>query len=171
MKITGVIVFLAIFFSCKQKDNGFSSIPERLDTTWLATIIRSSDTSYSKPYFRTDFVTASYYINRMDSTLCQVMRDSSNRVRQIITTKKNIRTFYAQYYPNGHAQAILPLDASGKYDGNAIIFYEDGDIKSKGKYRHGSYAGKWKNYDEKGKLVTEDEYDSNGQLIKTTKNN
>lgn len=172
MKFIATLISISvILLNCKQRDNAANSISERLDTAWLAGIIKNSDSSYTKSYYRTDFVTASYYINKKDSTLCQVMRDSLERVRQIITTKNDIRTFYAQYYTNGHIQAVLPLDKVGKYHGNATVFYQDGTIKSEGKYEHGLYNGEWKNYDETGKLITKEEYDSNGQLIKTTKGN
>ena len=154
---------------CKQTANSGPLVENKFNALWLQKIINNADTSYSKPYFGNDFVTASYYINRKDSTLCQVMRDSSKKVRQIIIVRKGIRTFYSQFYRNGQAIAILPLNKQGRFDGDAILFYADGAIKSKGKYYDGLYNGVWKIYNEKGKLISKEEYDNNGQLLKVSK--
>jgi antitoxin component YwqK of YwqJK toxin-antitoxin module len=139
----------------------------KLNKKWLNEIINESDSSYSKPYYRTDFVTAYYHINKKDSVLCQVMKDSSENIRQIIITKKKIRTFFAQYYPNGQALGITPVGKNGRFEGDAILFYENGTVESKGKYRDGFRFGVWKMYDEKGTLVKTEEYDTNGQLIRS----
>jgi antitoxin component YwqK of YwqJK toxin-antitoxin module len=138
-----------------------------LDQDWLNSIIEKSDSSYSKPYYRTDFVMAYYYINKKDSTLCQMMKDSAGLIRQIIITKKDIRTFFGQYYSNGQLQAELPLDNYGHYHGPATYYYKNGIIQSRGIYKNGLKNGKWDNYDEKGKLISLEEYDEIGQLIKT----
>jgi hypothetical protein len=140
----------------------------KLDQDWLNSIIEKSDSSYSKPYYRTDFVTAAYYINKKDSTLCQMMKDSAGLIRQIIITKKDIRTYFGQYYSNGQLQADLPLDNYGHYHGHATYYYKNGIIQSRGNYTNGQRSGKWDNYDEKGKLISIEEYDTNGQLLKTT---
>jgi antitoxin component YwqK of YwqJK toxin-antitoxin module len=139
----------------------------KLNASWLEQIIRESDTSYSKPYFRSDFVTAHYYLNRNDSSLCQVMKDSSDNIRQIIVEEKKVRTFFAQFYPDGQAVAITPVGSNGRFEGDATVFYPDGKVKSKGKYCDGFYCGEWKVYDENGKLIKKEEYDTNGQLIKS----
>ena len=139
----------------------------KLNKAWLDSIVKNSDSSYTKPYFRTDFVTASYYVNRKDSTICQVMKDSAGIVRQVIMETKNKRTFFGQYYANGQQQACLPLDEFGQYHGDAVLYFQQGTTKSEGAYTHGLKKGTWKNYDEKGKLISKEEYDSNGGLIRT----
>ncbi len=154
-----------LIFSC--------SIPKKhstkLDKDWLNSIIEKSDSSYSKPYYRTDFVTATYYINKKDSSVCQIMKDSASLIRQIMITKNEIRTFFGQYYSNGQLQAELPLDNFGHYHGSATYFTKTGTILNKGNYTNGFKSGKWDNYDENGKPISQEEYDSNGQLLKTTK--
>jgi antitoxin component YwqK of YwqJK toxin-antitoxin module len=166
MKRLLILVTLGILvFSCSQQKNRST----KLDQTWLDSIIRQSDSNYSKPYYRTDFVTAVYYINKKDSTLCQLMKDSAGKIRQIIVTRKDIRTFWGQYYANGQLQAYLPLDDFGRYHGDAIYYYKSSSIQSSGKYIHGLKNGEWKNYDEKGKFISTEEYDTNGALLKTLK--
>jgi hypothetical protein len=153
-----------VIFSCNHPKMPAT----KLDKDWLNSIIEKSDSSYSKPYYRTDFVTAVYYINKKDSTVCQMMKDSAGLTRQIIITKKDIRIFFGDYYSNGQLQADLPLDNFGHYHGPATYYYKNGIIQSRGNYTNGLKNGKWDNYDEKGKLTSLEEFDPNGQLTKTT---
>lgn len=148
-------------FSCAQKTGS----SKKLDKAWLDSIAKASDSSYVKPYYRTDFVTAQYYINKKDSSVCQLMKDSAGIIRQIIMTKKGVRIFFGSYYKNGRLQADLPLDEFGQYHGTGTFYYEDGSLQSSGNFNHGLKTGDWKVYDEKGKLTATDTFDKNGQLI------
>lgn len=159
------IALLILIISCSQQNNKNKPTAKALNHYWLDSIVKNSDSSYSKPYKRTDFVTAFYYTDKKDSSVCQVMKDSADSIRQIIIAKKNIRTFFALYYPNGNLQADLPLDEFGQYNGTGKFYYEDGNLQSQGNFTHGLKTGQWKIYDEKGKLTATDEFDKNGQLI------
>lgn len=128
---------------------------------FLDSIIKGSDTSYSKPYKRPDFVKAEYYRSKTDSSVCQVMRDSANSVRQVIISRGNVRTYFAQYYANGQLIADLKQDVYGQNDGPATYYNENGTIKRAGNYSHGFSTGSWKEYDENG-IITVVRYDSNG---------
>ena len=152
-----VLIFL---FSCKQNDS-----VKKLDKAWLDSIIKHSDSSYTKPYYRTDFVTAAYYLNKKDSTICQFMKDSAGNILQVIIAKKDVRIFFGSYYKNGQLQADLPLDEFGQYHGPGKFFYEDGNPQSNGNYTHGFKTGEWKVYDEKGKVTATDSYDNNGNIM------
>ena len=163
MKVFFSIVALTVFiFSCSNKNNHV----KKLDTAWLDSIIKNSDSTYSKPYFRTDFVTATYYVNKKDSTVCQVMKDSSQTIRQIIIVKNNIRTFFAPYFDNGQLQSDIKLDQAGLYHGTLTNYYKNGAIENTGNYVHGLKTGTFKNYDSTGKLVSSDNYNKSGELIK-----
>ena len=165
------ILFISLFViavGCKQTNNTEPFVNNKLNKNWLQKIIRLSDSNYSKPYYRREFVTASYYMNKRDSTLCQVMRDSSQQVRQIIIEKNSIRKFYAQFYPNGQITAMVKLNQQGQLEGEATNFYPNGNVKSKGKYYNGLSVGIWEMYDENRKIIAKEEYDSNGQILKTT---
>jgi antitoxin component YwqK of YwqJK toxin-antitoxin module len=162
MKITSLLFVSAIcIFSCTQK-NGNSKI---LAGSFIDSIIKHSDSSYEKPYYRTDFVTASYYVNKKDSTICQMMKDSAGNIRQVIISKKDTRIFFGSYYKNGQLQADLSLDEFGQYHGTGKFYYEDGSLQSTGNYLHGFKTGAWKVYDEKGKETATDNFDQNGNLI------
>ncbi|MFM6924556.1 MAG: toxin-antitoxin system YwqK family antitoxin [Ferruginibacter sp.] len=160
-KILFVFVLIVSVFGCSQK-SGNAKI---LASHFIDSVIKNSDSSYEKPYFRTDFVTASYYVNKKDSTVCQLMKDSSGNIRQVIIAKKGIRLFFGLYYTNGQLQADLPLDAFGQYHGTGKFFYEDGKLQSTGNYTHGFKTGDWKVYDKKGTVTATDSYDSNGNLL------
>lgn len=153
--------FTFFFLSCKQQ-SGNAKI---LASHFIDSVIKHSDSSYEKPYFRTDFVTAVYHVNTKDSTVCQLMKDSSGNIRQVIIAKKDIRIFFGLYYKNGQLQADLPLDSFGQYHGTGKFFYEDGSLQSSGNYTHGFKTGDWKVYDEKGKQTTTDSFDNNGNLL------
>jgi hypothetical protein len=157
--LTAVVLFIC---SCTQQNSRL----KKVDTAWLDSIIKHSDSTYTKPYFRTDFVTATYYVNKKDSTVCQVMKDSAQTIRQVIVVKKDIRTFFAPYFDNGQLQADVALDQAGRYHGTLTNYYRNGNIENTGNYTHGLKSGAFKNYDSTGHLISTETYDSTGQLIK-----
>ncbi|MGC4101431.1 toxin-antitoxin system YwqK family antitoxin [Ferruginibacter sp.] len=167
MKFFSFFIAACFFIAgCTQPKQTYT----KLDHAWLDSIIKHSDSSYTKPYFRTDFVTAAYYLNRKDSAVCQLMKDSAGTIVQVITTKNDTRTFYGQYYTNGQLKALLPLDKEGKFDGESVSFYKDSVVESRGKYVHGLKNGSWKYYDSTGKFRSAEEFNNNGQVIKTSTN-
>ncbi|MEO7524195.1 MAG: hypothetical protein ABIT58_08880 [Ferruginibacter sp.] len=157
-----LLICLVFLFSCKLAKNdlhpGLTVNVEMLDS-----IKQHSDSTYEKPYSRTDFVTAAYFVSKKDSNVTQVMKDSSGTIRQLIIEKGNHRTYVATFYPNGQQQYKVSLDAFGQYHGAAKEFNPNGSIKRSGIYNHGLHAGKWENFDEGGKYVSTDEYNENGQ--------
>src|SRR6187401_3217207 len=98
MRIT---LFIAALFliSCDIKNQNPGII--KVNQSMLDSIKLKSDTNYSKPYRNADFVTSEYFINRKDSTVCQLMKDSSGQIRQILIARNNRTLFTAQYYKNG----------------------------------------------------------------------
>ena len=163
MKIISFLVTISVLFitGCKQQNVN----DKILANSFIDSVIKKSDSSYEKAYYRSDFVTAQYYINKIDSTICQLMKDSAGLIRQIIIAKKDTRIFYGSYYKNGQLQADLPLDAFGQYHGTGKFYYEVGSLQSTGSYLHGFKTGAWKIYNEKGKETATDNFDQNGNLI------
>lgn len=159
------IILLLFAVGCSEQSSKQNPNTKTLNHSWLDSIIKKSDSSYTRPYKRTDYVTAVFYINKIDSSVLQIMKDSADSIRQIIIAKNDTRTFFAQYYANGNLQADLPLDQFGQYHGTGTFYYENGAIQSTGSFNHGLKTGEWKVYDEKGKLTTSDTYDNNGQII------
>ncbi|NOU37768.1 MAG: hypothetical protein HOO89_03590 [Ferruginibacter sp.] len=56
----------------------------------------------------------------------------------------------------------VKLDSFGKYNDAAFEYYENGALKTKGKYNHGFRIGQWKECDKKGNINAIVNYDSNG---------
>jgi antitoxin component YwqK of YwqJK toxin-antitoxin module len=170
MKIPITIFLTVVLYSCSHPDTVAKGIIKP-DPHWLDSIKQKSDTSWVKRYRNNEFVTAEYYIDKKDSIVTQLMKDSAGTIRQInIARYDNIRLFFGEYFGNGQLKASLRLDSMGKYNGPGKYYYEDGQLKSEGLFNHGLFSGKWKNYDKKGSLITTDEYDTNGQLLRTNKN-
>jgi antitoxin component YwqK of YwqJK toxin-antitoxin module len=163
MKIFSFLTIVSALFitGCKQQ-NVNNKI---LVNSFIDSVIKKSDSSYEKKYYRSDFVTAQYYVNKKDSSICQLMKDSAGLIRQIIIAKKDTRIFYGSYYKNGQLQADLPLDTFGQYHGSGKFYYEDGSLQSSGNYQHGFKTGAWKVYNEKGRETATDNFDQNGNLI------
>jgi len=163
MKIIFFLTTISVLFitGCKQQNVN----DKILVTPFIDSVIKKSDSNYQKKYYRSDFVTAQYYVNRKDSTVCQLMKDSAGLIRQIIIAKKDTRIFYGSYYTNGQLQADLPLDTFGQYHGTGKFYYEDGSLQSSGSFLHGFKTGEWKVYDKKGKITATDSFDQNGNLI------
>ncbi len=163
--ICAIIFFGVITSSCTSNKIKEDKALKKVDKLWLDSIVKNSDSTYSKKYRTNDFVIAEYYLFKRDSSVCQVMKDSSKTIRQIIISKKNKRTYFAQYFANGQLMADIKLDNFGQPDGDATYYFENGLIKSTGKYNHGLAAGQWKEFDEKNSAVIIS-YDSNGVRIK-----
>ena len=109
----------------------------RVNHAWLDSITQSADTSYVKKYGTNKFANATYYNNKQHDIICQVMKDLSDSIRQIIITKNNRRNFFAEYYTNGQLMATLQLDSFGQYHGPSKYYYQNGFVESEGNYEHG----------------------------------
>ena len=159
------LFILILSVGCKTK-----KLPQPIKSTFDHSLIDSikskADTFYSSRYPRTDISLAEYYVNRKDSTLTQVMKDSLGRIRQVLMVKNKLRIFSAQYFTNGQVMADYHFDSFGQYDGPSKEYNEYGGIQRQGVYRSGMHVGKWKNYNSKGKLISIEEYNNEGQQIK-----
>ncbi len=166
MKIFSLLTIISVLFitGCKQQ-NVNNKI---LATPFIDSVIKKSDSSYQKAYYRSDFVTAQYYVNKKNSTVCQLMKDSASKIRQVVIVKNDTRIFFGTYYKNGQLQADLPLDEFGQYHGTGNFYYENGSLQSSGNYTHGFKTGSWTVYDVTGKLTATDNFDNHGNLVSHT---
>ena len=159
-----IIFAVAIFlFGCSSKKE-MAPLAIRVNYNWLDSVKRISDSTYVKKYGTNKFANATYYIGNKEAIVCQVMKDLSDTIRQIIVTKNGKRNFIAEYYDNGQLVANLPLDSFGQYHGKSIYYYQNGFIESQGSYEHGFKKDIWKYYTAEGKLREKNEYDSNGNV-------
>jgi antitoxin component YwqK of YwqJK toxin-antitoxin module len=169
MKFFLIITGCVLLFSCSSKKDALPTIAS-VNSIWLDSIRQSADTFYVKKYGTLKFAKAEYYLDRKNAIICQVMKDTSDTIRQIIITKNNKRNFFAEYYANGQLMAQLPLDSFGQYHGPSKYYYENGVVESEGNYEHGLKKGLWKNNDKEGKPTVTNEYDANGNVVKPVAN-
>jgi hypothetical protein len=160
--ITVILFCAAITASCTNNNTKKETVLKKVDTVWLDSVMKNSDSTYSKKYRTVDFATADYYWFDKDSSVCQVMKDTANIIRQILISRKNTRTYFAQYYNNGQLIADVKLDNFGQPDGIALYYYHNGSIMRTGKYHHGLAVGEWKEFREDSQVFSIVKYDSNG---------
>lgn len=159
------LVISVVMFSCSGNSEKRPDAKKSIDQHFLDSVISNSDSTYEKPYKRLDFVTAVYYINKIDSTVSQLMKDSAEKIRQFSIAKNNVRIYFVEFYPNGQVKADLRFDEFGQNHKAAKYYYENGKVESEGVYDHGLKTGEWKNYNEEGNVISIDTYDTNGQVI------
>ncbi len=164
LKPVSIVFFILLINACKTKTNHLIQI----DIAMLDSIKKTSDTVYTKKYRSQEFATATYFVNKKDSVVYQIMKDVNEVIRQVIGSKNNTLLYKAAYFANGQLMQDLKVNAYGKFNGPSIVYYQNGTIKSEGKYSNGLYKGKWKNYNEQGKLILVEEYDDNGQFLKAS---
>lgn len=157
-----LIVFICLFISsCASNEKKTQQPLTGVNYHLLDSIKGLADTTYAKKYGTIKFANAVYFINRKDSTVCQVMKDTADSIRQIIVTQKGKRSYFEEYYPNGQQVAFFQFDSLGQYNDSAKYFYENGLLESAGQYKNGFKTGSWLNYNAQGMLISTNEYDSN----------
>ncbi|MBS1742564.1 MAG: hypothetical protein JST81_05960 [Bacteroidetes bacterium] len=158
-----VAAIVAMYVMACNSKKASESTHLLIDTKMLDSIKLHSDSMYEKPYMRSDWVTATYFVSRKDSTITQLMKDSFGNIRQVIIERNKVRIYVNQYYPNGQQQYKVKLDAFGQFDGPAEEYYENGNLKRTGTYKSGLHIGEWKNYDESGVYTFTQIYNGDGQ--------
>ena len=156
-----------LLLPCRQPKKAGSKNQVSVNQSLLDSLKKESDSIYSKPYFASGFTRAEYIVNKKDSSITQVMKDSSGMIRQVVIIKNKQRIYTAQYYANGQLKGSYALDKFGQYNGAAEEYFENGFVREGGYYRGGLRTGIWKMYDSAGRYTSSTEYDKNGQAIKT----
>ena len=129
-----------------------------VDLALIDSLKKTADTSFYKELLTEDFAAASYYGNRKDSILMQIMKGSDSSIKQIIVTKNDRRIYYAQFYDNGQQKALYNFDGYGTNDGASSEFHENGQVKEMGIYKAGYRIGEWTFYDSLGNEVEKKKY-------------
>jgi antitoxin component YwqK of YwqJK toxin-antitoxin module len=168
-QVTTLGLFLFFLMSCGQTKLSDIEII-KFDPKTITDLKQTSDTIYTEHIGRTDFYTADYFVNRKDSIITKLFKDSIGNVVAYNKTKNDKVFFAIEYFPNGQARGKLPEKTNGEYNGQVRYYYEDGRVKSEGQFKKGLWSGEWKNYDKDGHLISIDDYgDGNVNPIKTTK--
>lgn len=163
------IGLLLLLMSCRQTKLSDIEVI-KFDPETITNLEKTSDTIYTEHIGRADFYTADYFINRKDSVITKLFKDSIGNVVGYNKTKNGKVFFAMEYFLNGQARGKLPVKINGDYNGQVRYYYEDGRVKSEGQFKNGLWSGEWKNYDKDGHLISIEDY-GNGNVNpkKTTK--
>lgn len=164
------IFLAAAAILCSGCDNATVYLDTRIsktDQAFFDSIRHHSDTGFTRIIGAGEFYSAEQYYSRKDNMVSKIMKDTAGNITGFVQFRNNIRTAYAEYYPNGQLKGRLGLDSGGRFEGSATYYYEDGSVKSEGIYEKGFFSGTWKNYSAKGRLTSTDEYDFNGKLTRS----
>lgn len=149
------LMIVLVLSSCGENNKAEK---KSVDLALIDSLKKTADTSFYKELLTEDFAAASYYGNRKDSVLMQIMKGSDSSIKQIIVTKNNRRIYYAQFYDNGQQKAIYNFDRYGTNDGASSEFFENGRVKESGTYKAGYRIGEWILYDSTGKQIEKKTY-------------
>lgn len=172
MRITILIILslIVVLSSCHPKEKSSAIEIILVDKARIDSIRGGSDTNYTRMIGAGEFNKAEQWVSKKDSSITKVLKDTADRIVGIVKFKRGIRVAYEEYYPNGQLKGKLPLNEAGQFDGASRYYHENGRVKMEGDYKNGFFRGSWRNYDEHGRLLSIDEYDANGQMIKSKSN-
>lgn len=167
MKNIAIIVII-IMVSCKQAPKSEIEII-KFDTSIIDFLHQNSDTTYTEYIGLKDFYTFEFYVNRNDSIINKIGKDSNGNVVGHFKIKNDIVFFAFEYYPNGQAKWKWPEIINAEYVGKTRYYYEDGRVRCEGQFKNELKSGEWKNYNKDGYLISIDDYGKgNFQPITTT---
>src|SRR5690348_16245787 len=151
MNIRLLTAFISLLcLSCNLKETSNIEVI-KFDNKIIDTLTKSSDTAYSTFIGRHDFYTEDVYLNKKDSLVTKIFKDSLGNVVGINKSKNGIIIFAAEYYPNGQLIGKTQFK-SGIVDGPATYYYPNGRINNIGRWHNYRQVGVWKTYEETGKL-------------------
>ncbi|WP_160164114.1 toxin-antitoxin system YwqK family antitoxin [Nafulsella turpanensis] len=74
-----------------------------------------------------------------------------------ITSKGPVGEF-KEYHRNGRIKKIINYNHNSLKDGDSKVWFQDGTLKKRGRYKEGLKAGVWEKYNKKGHLVKSKSY-------------
>lgn len=127
----------------------------RLDIAAVKTVLDESVLMKLDTPARHDFYFVGEYLNKDDSLITTILRDSLGNIVGLNQRSKGATIFASEYYANGQEKGDVPFTRDGKLTGKAVYYYENGKIRSSGRLANGIRVGEWKEYDEDGNLKVE----------------
>jgi hypothetical protein len=140
---------LILFVACGSPNRSNIEIL-KIDSVQLKHVWEADHSPTIDTLRRPDFYTKERYINKNDSIVTVLLKDSIGYIVGMRQTKSGINIFVCEYYPNGQAKGKIPLTDSGISDGLTTYYYEDGRISAQGNLKDGIRVGTWKEYDNQG---------------------
>lgn len=78
--------------------------------------------------------------------------DELDEIEQFIIEKLNGRA-KKDYYPNGNLRSVQAVNVAFQAHGVYTEYWENEEVKTRGRYKNGNQIGTWRYYNEKGKLI------------------
>lgn len=160
-----IIMILLINIGCQNKE--ISPIETILLNQDIIDEIKNpenSDSVFIEYPKRSDFWSIEHYIIKPNKENL-IFRDSNGIVLGYFKREDGKNYEGAEYYETGQIKGILKYSEPGNFDGEAKYYYEDGRIRSMGKWKSFKQVGIWKNYNKSGELESVREFDMRGKLI------
>jgi hypothetical protein len=149
------LLCLILFIACDSPSRSRIEI-YKIDSIRLKHVWEADHSPTIDTLRRSDFYTKERYINKRDSIVTVLLKDSIRHIVGIRQTKNDINIFVCEYYPNGQAKGKINLTDSGTSAGLATYYYEDGRIRAQGNLKDGIEVGTWKEYDNQGVPIKTD---------------
>jgi hypothetical protein len=161
------VLFNCLLMGCRGKERSEIEII-KYDPKLVQKIMSHFDSTYTEYPKRHDFWSIDHYLTDSNRENL-ILRDSLKNIVGIVERGKDRNYFSQEYYSNGQLKGKTEFHSPGKVTGPATYYFEDGRISSRGQWKDFRQVGEWKNYDEKGYLVSVQYYSLDGQLEKEIK--
>ena len=150
IRLACAMVFGGLLTSCSRNPKSDFKVG-KLDTTAVKamigkSIVNSVDTISGK----------TYYVNKADGLATKIIRNKTGQIVAMAQSRKGVKIFISEYYPNGQQMGDIPLTTDGKMTGVATFYYANGKVRCTGRLQDGVSVGEWRYYDGDGNLVKKD---------------
>jgi antitoxin component YwqK of YwqJK toxin-antitoxin module len=119
-----------------------------------AMVVSEKLNGMSKLYYESGKLMANLnFKNNLLEGECTFYYEDANSTKKLTADYKNglINGTCREFYENGAQKSVIKFE-KGKPEGDARYFYPTGSIKMEGEFKDSLKTGRWKFYDEKGKL-------------------
>ena len=150
-----ILIICCLVISCNQKET--SNIEKIIvDEKFIKAKVDGYD-SLSVDSLESKTTITTYFLK--DDFKIVVSRDSLKRIQAWWLRDNEDKTIEGAEVSiiTGQILGKMPF-VNGKIDGDVKYYYDDGRIRSIGKFKNGLWWGIWKNYDKKGNLILIEDY-------------
>ena len=164
MKYRYLTLIIIVFASCQSQEISPIEII-KLEQSKIDEIsgFENNDSTYIEYPRRADFWSIEYYTIEPNLKNA-IFKDSIGNVVGYWKRIDGKNYESAECYPNGQLKGKLNYSVPGVFDGEAKYYYEDGRVRSIGKWKGYDQIGTWKDYNEHGELVRIKKFNNKGEL-------
>jgi len=162
---TIILSFLIILIGCDSNETSEIEI-NLLDKVEIAEIVNveNSDSSYIEYPKSKNLWSIEHYIIKPNRENI-IYKDSNGVIVAYFKRIDGKNYSGGEFYENGQIMGKLSYSKPGIIEGQVKYYHKDGRIRSQGIWKNNEQIGVWKNYNEKGQLISKETYDESGKLI------